>query len=99
MGEKYGLVPGVQTWTIFLSCNRHNLATCLKIMSDMRKAGAVPTGLTYVELLEAYLDAGDLEGARGLLGNPDLFGSWQRNRKFERLSRQFEKMLAASPAT
>merc|ERR1712032_1113395 len=87
---KYQLTPSVGTWTALLSCNRHDLSRCLEIMQEMHQNGVGPSGLTYLELLEAHVLAEDFRGARALLGKPDQFNHWQDVSKFQRLRQQVE---------
>uniref|UniRef100_A0A7S0AE77 Pentacotripeptide-repeat region of PRORP domain-containing protein n=1 Tax=Pyrodinium bahamense TaxID=73915 RepID=A0A7S0AE77_9DINO len=83
-----GLKPDVTIYTICISCHRHNLARCWELMGEMQQARLQPSAMTYVELLEAHVLAGDGAGARELLGAPELRAVPPRSAKLRRLVAQ-----------
>merc|ERR1711920_291726 len=51
------LVPGVQEWTILISCHRNDLPRAKAVFDEMVLTGCKPSSLTYQELLKAHVQA------------------------------------------
>lgn len=72
----YDILPEVDTWTALMSCHRNDLEQCKRILDEMLQAGVSPSGMTYQELLDAHVRAGDGPGAREMLKDMSKFGPW-----------------------
>eukprot|EP00439_Symbiodinium_sp_Y106_P029180 s397_g3.t1 len=73
----YNIQAECDTWTGLLSCHRRDPSQCRKILEEMISSGVQPSGLTYQELLRAYVYAGDGPSAREMLEDMEKFGAWQ----------------------
>eukprot|EP00439_Symbiodinium_sp_Y106_P071077 s464_g12.t1 len=81
----YDILPELDTWTSLMSCHRKDLEQCKRILDEMLQAGVSPSGMTYQELLNAHVLAGDGPGARELLEDMSKFGLWADTRVTQRL--------------
>merc|ERR1712129_54726 len=67
MMKQKGLDPRIEDYTILISCCRKDLDRCCELMAQMRHANLQPLQRTYQEMLQAYIIAKDVAGAKALV--------------------------------
>lgn len=88
-----GFEPELTHYTTLMACARNDLQKCLQIYQEMQSRNIRPSGLTYMELVLAHVNANDGEGARRVLETSD-FGEWVTRRKYIDLVERVRAMMS-----